>query len=35
MSPPVPNAAETAAGLAPTPGYRYASVVGDQLFVAG
>lgn len=29
------NLAELAAGLAPTPGYRYASSVGDQLFVAG
>lgn len=29
------NADEIAAGLAPTPGYRYADVVGDQLFVAG
>jgi len=29
------NEKETAAGLAPTPGYRYAEVVGDQLFVAG
>lgn len=29
------NAREKAAGLAPTPGYRYADQVGDQLFVAG
>lgn len=29
------NEAELAAGLAPTPGYRYASVVADGLFVAG
>lgn len=29
------NRAERDAGLAPTPGYRYADVVGDQLFVAG
>lgn len=29
------NAGEEAAGLAPTPGYRYADQVGDQLFVAG
>lgn len=29
------NEAETASGLADTPGYRYAEVVGDQLFVAG
>jgi enamine deaminase RidA (YjgF/YER057c/UK114 family) len=29
------NAAEVAAGLAPTPGYRYADRVGDRLFVAG
>lgn len=29
------NDDEVAAGLAPTPGYRYADVVGDQLFVAG
>ena len=29
------NEAELAAGLAPTPGYRYASVVADELFVAG
>lgn len=29
------NAAEVAAGLAPTPGYRYAERVGDRLFVAG
>jgi enamine deaminase RidA (YjgF/YER057c/UK114 family) len=29
------NAAELAAGLTPTPGYRYADRVGDQLFVAG
>lgn len=29
------NEEEVAAGLAPTPGYRYADVVGDQLFVAG
>lgn len=29
------NANEIAAGLAPTPGYRYAEVVVDQLFVAG
>lgn len=29
------NDAELAAGLAPTPGYHYASRVGDQLFVAG
>lgn len=29
------NEAEHEAGLAPTPGYRYAEVVGNQLFVAG
>jgi enamine deaminase RidA (YjgF/YER057c/UK114 family) len=29
------NDREQAAGLAPTPGYRYAEHVGDQLFVAG
>ncbi|MEL6984881.1 MAG: RidA family protein [Actinomycetota bacterium] len=29
------NDDELAAGLAETPGYRYAEVVGDQLFVAG
>lgn len=29
------NKAEIAAGLAPTPGYRYAENVNDQLFVAG
>ncbi len=29
------NERECAAGLAPTPGYRYATIVGDQLFVAG
>ena len=29
------NDEELAAGLAPTPGYRYADVVGDRLFVAG
>lgn len=29
------NEDETRAGLAPTPGYRYAEVVGSQLFVAG
>ena len=29
------NDREIAAGLAPTPGYRYADVVGDRLFVAG
>ena len=29
------NAAELAAGLAPTRGYRYADQVGDQLLVAG
>ena len=29
------NDAEIAAGLPPTPGYRYAEQVGDQLFVAG
>ena len=29
------NDDEQAAGLAETPGYRYADVVGDQLFVAG
>jgi len=29
------NEAECDAGLAPTPGYRYADVVGDELFVAG
>ena len=29
------NDDELAAGLAPTPGYRYADVVGDRLFVAG
>lgn len=30
-----PNQMELEAGMAPTPGYRYAQVVGDQLFVAG
>lgn len=29
------NEIEIAAGLSPTPGYRYATQVGDQLFVAG
>jgi len=29
------NDDEIEAGLAPTPGYRYADRVGDQLFVAG
>jgi enamine deaminase RidA (YjgF/YER057c/UK114 family) len=29
------NEAERNAGLAPTPGYRYADVVGDELFLAG
>lgn len=29
------NRDEIDAGLAPTPSYRYADVVGDQLFVAG
>lgn len=29
------NEKELAAGLAPTPGYRYAEVVGRELFVAG
>lgn len=29
------NEPELEAGLAPTPGYRYADVVGDELFVAG
>ncbi|MFK7964898.1 MAG: RidA family protein [Burkholderiaceae bacterium] len=29
------NEAEVAAGLAPTPGYRYADRIGSQLFVAG
>lgn len=29
------NEHEYDAGLAPTPGYRYAEVVGNQLFVAG
>ena len=29
------NSAEITAGLAETPGYRYADVVGAQLFVAG
>ncbi|MEM7271609.1 MAG: RidA family protein [Actinomycetota bacterium] len=29
------NDDEVAAGLAPTPGYRYADVVDDRLFVAG
>lgn len=29
------NDDEVRAGLAKTPGYRYAEVVGDQLFVAG
>lgn len=29
------NDDEVQAGLATTPGYRYAEVVGDQLFVAG
>jgi enamine deaminase RidA (YjgF/YER057c/UK114 family) len=32
---PHPNEREEAAGLAPTPGYRYAEVVGRELFVAG
>lgn len=31
----VMNEVEHSAGLAATPGYRYADVVGDQLFVAG
>jgi enamine deaminase RidA (YjgF/YER057c/UK114 family) len=31
----VVNDDETAAGLAPTPGYRYADRSGSQLFVAG
>ena len=29
------NEREQAVGLPPTPGYRYADAVGDQLFVAG
>ena len=29
------NENEVDAGLAPTPGYRYADRIGDQLFVAG
>jgi enamine deaminase RidA (YjgF/YER057c/UK114 family) len=29
------NEKELRGGLAPTPGYRYASIVGHQLFVAG
>jgi enamine deaminase RidA (YjgF/YER057c/UK114 family) len=29
------NDAERTAGLAPTPGYRYADVVDDRIFVAG
>lgn len=29
------NDAEQRAGLAPTPGYRYADVVGKRLYVAG
>lgn len=29
------NEAEIRAGLAPTPGYRYAELVGHELFVAG
>lgn len=29
------NDAERDAGLPPTPGYRYADVVGDELFLAG
>ena len=29
------NELEIKNGLAPTPGYRYASLIGDQLFVAG
>jgi enamine deaminase RidA (YjgF/YER057c/UK114 family) len=29
------NERERAAGLAPTPGYRYADLVGRELFVAG
>lgn len=29
------NDSETKSGLAPTPGYRYAKVTGDQLHVAG
>ena len=29
------NEAERNAGLPPTPGYRYADVAGDELFVAG
>lgn len=29
------NEAELQAGLAATPGYRYADVVGDELFLAG
>jgi enamine deaminase RidA (YjgF/YER057c/UK114 family) len=29
------NERELAAGLSPTPGYRYADRVGDRLFVAG
>lgn len=29
------NADEQAAGLAPTPGYRYAEVVGNRLLLAG
>jgi enamine deaminase RidA (YjgF/YER057c/UK114 family) len=29
------NGPEIAAGLSPTPGYRYTDLVGDQLFIAG
>ena len=29
------NETEQAAGMASTPGYRYASVVGDRLYLAG
>ena len=35
MERPHRNEREEAAGLAPTPGYRYAEVVGRELFVAG
>jgi enamine deaminase RidA (YjgF/YER057c/UK114 family) len=29
------NEAERSAGLGPTPGYRYADEVGDELYIAG
>jgi enamine deaminase RidA (YjgF/YER057c/UK114 family) len=35
MNPEPMNVAERAAGLAATPGYRYADSVGDELYVAG